>query len=112
MTKIELNEKLAKLYGIEKLRISFEDDGERPAPIIVKILLIDDWSRLMNLAVDNKVFDIFECRQTDSYFSLRNRENFQNLQIFMNKEHESPQAATKYAIAMALVKLKEGKCDD
>ena len=27
-------------------------------------------------------------------------------------DHESPQAATRFSIAMALVKLKEEKCDE
>ena len=104
MNKSELNNKLAELYGIEKLRISFEDDGERPAPIIVKILLIDDWSRLMDLAVHERLniymnLDIVTCT---------NDKDVVEISEFMS-DHESPQAATKYAIAMALVRVNESK---
>ena len=93
MNKIELNDKLAELYNIEKT-------------LWDKVLLIDDWSRLMDLAVDNRlhidIFDVFT-----AIFWLSSKDN--SMHHEENKKHESPQAATRFAIAMALVKLKEDK---
>ena len=108
MTKLELNNNLADLYGLvgTHKRISGIDIIE--GNIYAYDLLIDDWSRLMDLALDNKIFELFESRQTNNYFSLKNRSNLQYM-VFLNKDHKLPQAATRFAIAMALVKLKEDK---
>ena len=75
MTKFQLNNKVAELY---KIKPSLYGDENMP-----DILLIDDWNRLMDLAVDNKIFEVFECRQTDNYFSLKNRANLQYTIIFI-----------------------------
>ena len=94
MTKFQLNNKLSELY---KIKNCLYGDANSP-----DILLIDDWNRLMDLAVDNKL---------NIYFSLdvvtcTNNKDVIESNEFMS-DHESPQAATRFAIAMALVKLKE-----
>ena len=48
MTKLELNDKLAELYG----ELNFKYASKY---LNIKIFLIDDWSRLMGLAVDNGI---------------------------------------------------------
>ena len=108
MNKLELNDKVAELYNKADSLFYVTEMDDLKQPVMNEVLLIDDWNRLMDLAVDNKIFEVFECRQTDNYFSLRNRANLQYT-IILNKDHESPQEATRYAIAMALVKLAEDK---
>ena len=97
MTKLELNDKLAELYNIEPY-INPLNLGKR--------YLIDDWTRLMDLAVDNRlhidIFDVFT-----AIFWLSSKDN--SMHHEENKKHESPQAATRFAIAMALVKVAKDK---
>ena len=67
----------------------------------------------MNLAVDNGIN--YVCYKHYGYCKawIGLREEDTSFAFTENlKDHESPQAATRFAIAMALVKLKEGKCDD
>ena len=115
MTKLELNNKLAELYNLPAKKLMMTsvtctiiDGKQKDTYTTGYALLIDDWSILMDLAVDNKIFELFESRQTNNYFSLKNRSNLQYM-VFLNKDHKLPQAATRFAIAMALVKLKEDK---
>ena len=84
----------------------FLTDKKTKEPILIDILLIDDWNFLMNLSVKNKV-SINQIKDDNGeYFSVyataNDRKYFEDY-----AEHESPQAATRFAIAMALVKLKE-----
>ena len=109
MTKLELNDKVAELYFIPKATELGFINGLRQ-----ELLLIDDWSRLMDLAVDNKL-SIFNTVNVGNQL-LPKFATYNGVKIIFNGDyvisevfgdHESPQAATKYAIAMALVKLKE-----
>ena len=95
MNKLELNDKLAELYGIEpKNNYIHVGNG---------FLLIDDWSRLMELSVANKL----RIENWPNGVWVENND-FDGIEIIYS-DHESPQAATRFAIAMALVKLKEDK---
>ena len=94
MTKIELNNKLAELYNIDNCTYM----GDR-----INTYLIDDWSRLMDLAVDNKLS--IHINKNDVVCVHK---SYVIMAEFFD-EHESPQAATRFAIAMALVKLAEDK---
>ena len=97
MTKLELNDKVAELYG----ELNFKYASKY---LNIKIFLIDDWSRLMGLAVDNGIcIHIYEdCVMCAKPYSMMPTKEFY-------ENHESPQATTKYAIAMALVKSAEDK---
>ena len=101
MTKLELNDKLAELYNIDNC--TYMGD-------IINTYLIDDWSRLMDLAVDNGIN--YVCYKHYGYCKawIGLREEDTSFAFAENlKDYESPQAATRFAIAMALVKLKEDK---
>ena len=106
MTKLELNNKLAKLYVIAGTRKRICGIDSKECNIYAYDLLIDDWNRLMDLAVDNHLNIGHIINDNNNYFSVyataNDRKYFEDY-----AEHESPQAATRYAIAMALVKLKE-----
>ena len=103
MTKLELNNKLAELYFLPKATELGFIDGLRQ-----ELLLIDDWNRLMYLAVANHINICHITNANEEYFSVyataNNRKYFEDY-----SEHESPEAATRCAIAMALVKLAEDK---
>ena len=98
MNKFELNDKLAGLYFIPKATEIGFINGLRQ-----EILLIDDWNRLMDLAVDNRL-RVYFC---SSCAICTDGKEIQINEFISN--HESPQEATKFAIAMALVKLEEDK---
>ena len=103
MTKLELNDKLAELCFIPKATEIGFDNGLRQ-----ELLLIDDWSRLMDLAVDNEI--MIRVNISENIVSARNiRWLIQDSCWTEITGHESPQAATRLSIAMALVKLKEDK---
>ena len=111
MTKTKLNDKLAELYGLAGThkRISGIDIIE--GNIYAYDLLIDDWSSLMDLAVDNGLPIYY----SNAVFNLEDSVwTFVGKDIIKAnfKDHESPQAATRFVIAIALVKLKDGKFDD
>ena len=103
MNKSELNNKLAELYFIPKATELGFVNGLRQ-----ELLLIDDWSRLMDLAVDNHLNICHITNANEEYFSVyataNDRKYFEDY-----SEHESPEDATRYAIAMDLVKLAEDK---
>ena len=111
MTKLELNNKLAKLYNLPAKKIMMTsvtctiiDGKQKDTYTTGYALLIDDWAMLMDLALDNKL---------NIYFSLdvvtcTNNKDVIESNEFMS-DNESPQAATRFAIAMALVKLAEDK---
>ena len=107
MTKLELNNKLSELYGIvgtrkRIFRIDYIEEN-----IYVYDLLIDDWIRLMDLAVDNELFIQIYSDFIDVYAFTTDSIKAKQNEKYIN--HESPQAATRFAIAMALVKLAEDK---
>ena len=106
MTKLELNDKLAELSGIDRMHKRICEVDMKEGIIYTDDLLIDDWTRLMDLAVDNRLHtDIFD--EFTLIFCLSSKDN--RMHHEENKKHESPYAATRFAIAMALVKLKEDK---
>ena len=101
MTKLELNDKLAELYNIDPY-INPLNLGKR--------YLIDDWSRLMDLAVDNGIN--YVCYKHHNYCKAWIGVMSDDSRFAFVEElscHESPKAAVRFAIAMALVKLKEDK---
>ena len=103
MTKEELNEKLAELYGEDG---GYEIVNENKYSDSITTLLIDDWNRLMPLAIKNKLSVL---PIDDSCMTILYGEGSELSEKIMNKDHESPEAAAKYAIALALVKLAESK---
>ena len=88
MNKQELNNKLAELYGLE--------------PKLGKLYLIDDSARLFDLAVQHKIGFV-----AMNNIVLAGKDDIGSKASY--REHESPQAAARYAIALALIKLKESK---
>ena len=106
MNKIELNNKLAKLYGIDGMYKRIYEVDMKEGIIYRDYLLIDDWNRLMELSVDNGL-----SIHTNKNDVLCTYEGDVISDEFFD-EYESPQAATRFSIAMALVKLKEGKYDE
>ena len=85
MNKQELNNKLAELYDLE--------------PKLGKMHLIDDWNRLLPLALNNKIGFV-----AMSDIVLAGRDSIQIVQHY--SDHETPSDATRHAIAMALIELK------
>ena len=55
MNKSELNNKLAELYGIDGMNKRICEVDMKEGIIYRDDLLIEDWSRLMDLAVDNGI---------------------------------------------------------
>ena len=93
MSKEKINEKLEELYGLEPCLSE---------PKLGKLYLIDDSARLFDLAVQQKIGFV-----AMNNIILAGKDDVGSKASY--REHESPQAAAKYAIAMALVKLKESK---
>ena len=103
MKKLELNDKLAELYGLDS---GYTYVNENKYSDSITTLIIDDWSVLMDLAVDKNINYICSknygyCKVGFNFIGWETKADY--------KDHESPQAATRFAIAMALVKLKEDK---
>ena len=88
MNKQDLNNKLAELYELE--------------PKLGKLYLIDDSARLFDLAVHHKIGFV-----AMNNIVLAGRDSIQIVQHY--SDHESPQAAARYAIALALIELAESK---
>ena len=101
MNKLELNEKLARLYGVEETKFYYDmiSDGSFWEN---EVSLIDDWNRLMPLALSNKI--VIEAMNT---LVLAGRDNIGSNASY--SDHESIEAAARYALAMALVKLAKSK---
>ena len=107
MTKLELNNKLAELYNLDK---GYEYVNENLYSDSITTLLIDDWNSLMDLAVGNGIcIDFTNDEEYISAFSVRNNNINSNIFDEQCSDHKSPQAATRFAIAMALVKVAEDK---
>ena len=95
MNKEELNNKLAKLYDLE--------------PKLGKLYLIDDSARMFDLSVQYSVdinyindygFVVADIKINDEKFVKAFSEY---------KDYKTPSDSAKYAIAMALIELKESK---
>ena len=104
MTKQELNKKLADLYGLHEAEM-YEDN---------LVHLIDDSSRMFELMIDNKIaFELsglfYISGVEQEYVAARKIGVWPNRVIAFLKDHETPQAAARFAIALALVKLAESK---
>ena len=87
-SKEKVNERLEELYDL--------------VPRIGKIYIIDDWNMLMPLALKNKIGFVAMNNNL-----LAGRDSIQIVQHY--SDHESPQAAARYAIAMALIELAESE---
>ena len=104
MTKLELNDKLARLYGEDS---GYEIVNENKYSDSITTLLIDDWNGLMPLALKQQLhIEIYNwfvsvCHVRDDKPSFNFDAEF--------KDHESPEDAVRYAIAMTLVKFAESK---
>ena len=136
MNKTELNNKLAEIYKtlpfIKKLVYwKKRDEHTLSDPEYADLLLIDDWDRLMDLAVANKMNIVYNsgivmCTNDNIHLESFIKKNktpqaIARFEVAMAiaslaidgiefiKDHESPQAAARYAIAMALIKLAEDK---
>ena len=115
MTKSELNEKLAELYNLPAKKAIIVDlsstsitGDQKDIYTTSYALLIDDWDILMKLAVDNGIN--YVCYKHYGYCKawIGLREEDTSFAFVENlKDHESPQDAVMFSIAMALVKLKE-----
>ena len=121
MTKLELNNKLAELYGLPKnkdfygkstliTRYGKPEIKVETEQSVSTVLLIDDWSTLMNLAI-GQLFTIEQYGDMQEVVIQPYHEHhvLDALSIEKYSNHESPQAATRFAIAMALVKVAEMK---
>ena len=114
MNKTELNNRLAELYGLQPFTYFNFMQPFPPSPPLkpLQVLLIDDWNRLMDLAVNHGVYFDFEYDKNLNaigVYGMYIEFISDDLPYELFNDHESPQAATRYAIAMALVKLAEGK---
>ena len=111
MTKLELNEKLAELYGIKPHFQTIVGFDVNEGNMYAYLPLIDDSARMFDLAVEHKV----QILNTKLWFQAKvelptivlSQEWILHQEHFKN--HETPQAAARFAIAMALVKLAESK---
>ena len=92
MNKQELNNKLAELYGLE--------------PKLGKLYLIDDSARMFELALTN---DIWIQPYNHLGFIYAHCRCNHEVNKTLYKDHESIEAAARYAIAMALIELKGKK---
>ena len=91
MNKQDLNNKLAELYQL--------DSYINPLGL-GKSYLIDDSARLFDLAVQHKIGFV-----AMNNIVLAGKDDIGSKASY--REHESPQAAARYALAMALIELKE-----
>ena len=109
MNKLELNNKLAKLYKIFGTHKRICGIDSKKGNIYAYDLLVDDWSRLMDLAVDNNlsINQVINYQSGELFSVCATSKTGSTHADFI--DHESAQAATRFAIAMALVKLAEDK---
>ena len=100
--KLELNDKLASLYGLDSsIMTDYDIYGND-----FEVLLIDDSARMFDLMIENKLSVL---TMDDGCMTLHYKEDSELSEKFMNKDHETTQAAARYAIGMALIKLAEDK---
>ena len=102
MTKLELNDKLAGLYGLKPFTM-----------IGCDIPAIDDSAIMFDLMIEHNILLDFFWFNIDEvnpkYYTARQKGFMGASDMVFLKDHESPQAAARYAGAMALVKLAEIK---
>ena len=103
MTKEELSNNLAELYGEYG---GYEIVNENKYSDSITTLLIDDWNRLMPLSLEHDVW--IQPYNSLGFIYAHARKDVIFDKVFY-KDHESPEDAAKYAVAMALVKLAESK---
>ena len=105
MTKLELNEKLDKLYGLESSILTDHDIYGND----FEVLLIDDSARMFDLMFEYQVLTTFYPSGVTAY-QYQDEYGFLVGDIDADfKDHESIQAAGRYAIAMVLTELAESK---
>ena len=103
--KLELNDKLASLYGLDSYIMTDYDIYGND----FEVLLIDDSARMFDLMIENKLsitfypFGVLVYETTDEFGNLVDEINADF------KDHENPQAAVRFAIALYLVTLAESK---
>ena len=113
-TKLELNDKLAELYGLEAF-VYFNSSNTNDAYLLTHYL-IDDSARMFDLMTEHEISpdfgevhigltknDYVRASKRDGLVSINN-----DNKVFL-KDHESPQAALRYAIALVLVQIAESK---
>ena len=109
MTKLDLNDKLAALYGLESSTMTDYDIYGND----FEFLLIDDSARMFDLMIEHdlRIRRLDESAEIFYYsFDEEEQEGRWIRVIAKYTDHESKVAAARYAIAMALVKLAESKC--
>ena len=102
MTKLELNYEIATLYGVDPFLQCMVGFDINEGNIYKYIPFIDDWNMLMPLALSNKIGFV-----AMNNIVLAGRDDIEAKENY--SDHESPDDASKYAIAMALVKLAGSK---
>ena len=113
MTKLELNEKLAELYGIKPHIQTIVGFDVNEGNVYAYLPLIGDSARMFDLMIEHNLF-------LDSawvniggfnkkYYTARQNGVMGATDIIFVKDHESESAAALYAIALKLVKLAESK---
>ena len=109
MTKLELNDKLADLYGINSKKSFWRLDPDVGKSFHTITLLIDDSARMFDLMIEHDIFlDFFWLNFGEvkpKYYTARQKGVFRSVDMIFLKDHETQQAAARFAIAMALVKL-------
>ena len=106
MTKEELNEKLAELYGEDG---GYEIVNENKYSDSITTLLIDDSARMFELAIEQKLAIAHVIDYGSGEFYAVDVTSRKSNECAEYQYHESPLAAALHAIALALVKLAESK---
>ena len=113
MNKRELNEKLAELYTINPKRSFWRLDPDVGRSYHTITLLIDDSARMFELMVEHHILIDFGWFIADGFknefCTARQEDAWGATNAIYVKDHETPQAAARFAIATALVKLAESK---
>ena len=113
MNKLELNEKLIELYGLKSLFQAFAGFDVNRDVVYGYIQIIDDSEIMFDLMVEHDIFLDFFWLNIDEvkpkYYTARQKGVFRSIDMILLKDHENQQAAARFAIALALVKLAESK---
>ena len=118
MTKLELNNRLAELYDEYQDEHYYTGKYDGFSMEFNAVLLIDDWNRLMPLALAHGISlsllgDLYADGDINRVLARANTPNNVTYSSIAESQkytdHESPEDAARYAIAMALVKLAESK---
>ena len=106
MNKLDLNYKIATLYEVDPYLQCMVGFDINEGNIYKYIPFIDDWNRLMPLALEHDIW--IQPYKSLGFLYAHVRKDLIFDAVFY-KDHKSPDDASKYAIAMALVKLAESK---